>query len=160
MSDIEPTSHTKTMAITMDIQEVMRRLPHRYPFLLVDRVTECVPKKSITALKNVTFNEPCFTGHFPGRPVMPGVLILEALAQSAGILAFVSAGVYPTEKTQIYLVGIDKARFRRPVVPGDQVILKATLERALRGIWKFATVAEVNGEEAVSADMMVAPGDI
>lgn len=144
----------------MDIQEVMRRLPHRYPFLLVDRVIECVPKQRIHAVKNVTFNEPCFTGHFPGRPVMPGVLILEALAQAAGILAFVTAGVYPTEKTQIYFVGIDKARFRRPVVPGDQIVLKATLERALRGIWKFATVAEVNGEEAVSADMMVAPGDI
>lgn len=154
MSDIEPS------AITMDIQEVMRRLPHRYPFLLVDRVVECVPKHHIHAIKNVTFNEPCFTGHFPGRPVMPGVLVLEALAQAAGILAFVTAGVYPSEKTQIYFVGIDKARFRRPVVPGDQIVLKATLERALRGIWKFATVAEVNGEEAVSADMMVAPGDI
>ena len=144
----------------MDIAEVMRRLPHRYPFLLVDRVLECVPKQSITALKNVTFNEPFFPGHFPNRPVMPGVLMLESLAQTAGILAFVSAGVYPTEKTQIYFVGLDKARFRRPVVPGDQLILKAKLERALRGIWKFTTVAEVNGEEAVTADMMVAPGDI
>jgi 3-hydroxyacyl-[acyl-carrier-protein] dehydratase len=144
----------------MDIAEVMRRLPHRYPFLLVDRVLECIPKQSITALKNVTFNEPFFPGHFPNRPVMPGVLMLEALAQTAGILAFVSAGVYPTEKTQIYFVGLDKARFRRPVVPGDQLILKAKLERALRGIWKFTTVAEVNGEEAVTADMMVAPGDI
>jgi 3-hydroxyacyl-[acyl-carrier-protein] dehydratase len=133
-------------------------LPHRYPFLLVDRVLECVPKQSIRALKNVTFNEPCFTGHFPGRPVMPGVLMLEALAQTAGILAFVTAGVYPSEKTQIYFVGIDKVRFRRPVVPGDQIILKATLERALRGIWKFSTVAEVDGEEAVTAEMMVAPG--
>jgi 3-hydroxyacyl-[acyl-carrier-protein] dehydratase len=144
--------------LTMDIQEVMRRLPHRYPFLLVDRVLECVPKQSIRALKNVTFNEPCFTGHFPNRPVMPGVLMLEALAQTAGILAFVTAGVYPTEKTEIYFVGIDKVRFRRPVVPGDQIILKATLERALRGIWKFSTVAEVEGAEAVSAEMMVAPG--
>jgi len=147
-------------AITMDIQEVMRRLPHRYPFLLVDRVLECVPKERIQAIKNVTFNEPCFMGHFPGRPVMPGVLVLEALAQTAGILAFVTAGVYPTEKTQIYFVGIDKARFRRPVLPGDQIVLKATLQRALRGIWKFATIAEVNGEEAVSAEMMVSPGDI
>ena len=144
--------------LTMDIQEVMRRLPHRYPFLLVDRVLECVPKQSIRALKNVTFNEPCFTGHFPNRPVMPGVLMLEALAQTAGILAFVTAGVYPTEKTEIYFVGIDKVRFRRPVVPGDQVILKATLERALRGIWKFSCVAEVDGQEAVCAEMMVAPG--
>jgi 3-hydroxyacyl-[acyl-carrier-protein] dehydratase len=89
---------------------------------------------------------------------MPGVLMLEALAQTAGILAFVTAGVYPSEKTQIYFVGIDKVRFRRPVVPGDQIILKATLERALRGIWKFSTVAEVDGEEAVTAEMMVAPG--
>jgi 3-hydroxyacyl-[acyl-carrier-protein] dehydratase len=147
-------------SLTMDIQEVMRRLPHRYPFLLVDRVIECVPKQSIRALKNVTITEPFFQGHFPGRPVMPGVLMLEALAQTAGILAFVTAGIYPTEKTQIYFVGIDKARFRRPVVPGDQIILKATLERALRGIWKFSTVAEVDGEEAVSAEMMVAPGVI
>jgi len=147
-------------AQTLDILEIMRRLPHRYPFLLVDRVVECVPKKSILALKNVTINEPFFQGHFPGRPVMPGVLMLEALAQAAGILAFVTANVYPSEKTQIYFVGIDKARFRRPVVPGDQLMLKATLERALRGIWKFSTVAEVNGEPAVTADMMVAPGDI
>ena len=144
----------------MDISEVMRRLPHRYPFLLVDRVLECVPKQSIKALKNVTFNEPFFPGHFPNRPVMPGVLMLEALAQTAGILAFVSAGVYPTEKTQIYFVGLDKARFRRPVVPGDQIILRATLQRALRGIWKFATVAEVDGKEVVGAEMMVSPGDI
>jgi 3-hydroxyacyl-[acyl-carrier-protein] dehydratase len=145
-------------AIAMDIQEVMRRLPHRYPFLLVDRVLECVPKQSIRALKNVTFNEPFFPGHFPNKPVMPGVLMLEALAQTAGILAFVTAGVYPTEKTEIYFVGVDKVRFRRPVVPGDQIILKAKLERSLRGIWKFSTVAEVEGEEAVSAEMMVAPG--
>jgi 3-hydroxyacyl-[acyl-carrier-protein] dehydratase len=147
-------------AITLDIQEIMRRLPHRYPFLLVDRVIECIPKHSIRALKNVSFNEPFFPGHFPGRPVMPGVLMLEALAQAAGILAFVTANVYPSEKTQIYFVGLDKVRFRRPVVPGDQVILKANLERALRGIWKFSTVAEVDGQEAVSAELMVAPGDI
>jgi 3-hydroxyacyl-[acyl-carrier-protein] dehydratase len=128
--------------------------------LLVDRVLECVPKQSIRALKNVTITESFFQGHFPGRPVMPGVLMLEALAQTAGILAFVTAGIYPTEKTQIYFVGIDKVRFRRPVVPGDQIILKATFERALRGIWKFTTVAEVDGQEAVSAEMMVAPGVI
>jgi 3-hydroxyacyl-[acyl-carrier-protein] dehydratase len=156
MSD--DTSQSGPAALTMDIQEVMRRLPHRYPFLLVDRVLECVPKQSIRAIKNVTFNEPCFTGHFPNRPVMPGVLMLEALAQTAGILAYVTAGVYPDEKTPIYFVGIDKARFRKPVVPGDQIILKATLERSMRGIWKFATLAEVEGEEAVSAEMMVAPG--
>jgi 3-hydroxyacyl-[acyl-carrier-protein] dehydratase len=144
--------------LTMDIQEVMRRLPHRYPFLLVDRVLECRSGESIRALKNISVNEPFFPGHFPRRPVFPGVMILEALAQTAGILAFVTAGVYPDEQRQLYFVGIDKARFRKPVLPGDQLILKATLERALRGIWKFTTVAEVDGTEVASAEMMVAPG--
>jgi 3-hydroxyacyl-[acyl-carrier-protein] dehydratase len=134
-------------------------LPHRYPFLLVDRVLECESGKSIRAVKNVTINEPCFPGHFPNRPVFPGVLILEALAQTAGILAFVTAGVYPEEKRELYFVGIDKARFRKPVLPGDQLILKATLERSLRGIWKFSTIAEVDGNEVTSAEMMVAPGE-
>ncbi|HEU4601630.1 MAG TPA: 3-hydroxyacyl-ACP dehydratase FabZ [Steroidobacteraceae bacterium] len=143
----------------MDIQEVMRRLPHRYPFLLVDRVLECESGKAIRALKNVTINEPCFPGHFPNRPVFPGVMILEALAQTAGILAFVTAGVYPEEKRELYFVGIDKARFRKPVMPGDQLILKANLERSLRGIWKFSTIAEVDGAEVTSAEMMVAPGE-
>jgi 3-hydroxyacyl-[acyl-carrier-protein] dehydratase len=143
----------------MDIQEVMRRLPHRYPFLLVDRVLECESGKAIRAVKNVTINEPFFPGHFPNRPVFPGVMILEALAQTAGILAFVTAGVYPEEKRELYFVGIDKARFRKPVMPGDQLILKATLERSLRGIWKFSTVAEVDGNEVTSAEMMVAPGE-
>jgi 3-hydroxyacyl-[acyl-carrier-protein] dehydratase len=143
----------------MDIQEVMRRLPHRYPFLLVDRVLECESGKAIRAVKNVTINEPFFPGHFPNRPVFPGVMILEALAQTAGILAFVTAGVYPEEKRELYFVGIDKARFRKPVMPGDQLILKATLERSLRGIWKFSTVAEVDGTEVTTAEMMVAPGE-
>jgi 3-hydroxyacyl-[acyl-carrier-protein] dehydratase len=147
-----------TEALTMDIQEVMRRLPHRYPFLLVDRVLECISGQSIRALKNVTVNEPFFPGHFPHRPVLPGVIILEALAQTAGILAFVTAGVYPDENRQLYFVGIDKARFRRPVLPGDQLIMTAKLERSLRGIWKFSTRAEVEGEEVTSAEMMVAPG--
>jgi 3-hydroxyacyl-[acyl-carrier-protein] dehydratase len=147
-----------TETLTMDIQEVMRRLPHRYPFLLVDRVLECRSGESIRAVKNVTVNEPFFPGHFPHRPVFPGVMILEALAQTAGILAFVTAGVYPDEQRQLYFVGIDKARFRKPVVPGDQLVLKATLERSLRGIWKFTTVAEVDGGEVASAEMMVAPG--
>ncbi len=144
--------------LTMDINEVLRRLPHRYPFLLVDRVQECIAGKSIRALKNVTFNEHFFPGHFPHRPVFPGVIILEALAQTAGILAFVTAGQYPDASRPMYFVGIDSARFRRPVEPGDQLILKATLERQMRGIWKFATVAEVDGEVATSAEMMVAPG--
>jgi 3-hydroxyacyl-[acyl-carrier-protein] dehydratase len=140
------------------IDEVMRRLPHRYPMLLVDRVLECVPGERVVALKNVTANEQFFVGHFPGRPVMPGVMILEALAQSAGILAFVTANVYPDEDTVFYFAGIDKVRFRRPIVPGDQLLLKATLQRRIRTIWKFATVAEVAGEEACSAEMLVMPG--
>ena len=142
----------------MDINAVLKQLPHRYPMLLVDRVIECVPGKRIHAIKNVTINEPFFPGHFPHRPVMPGVMILEALAQAAGILAFTTAGVVPDEETRFYFVGIDKARFRRPVEPGDQLVLKATFERAMRGIWKFSTVAEVGGEEVASAVMMVAPG--
>lgn len=146
-----------TEGFPMDIQAVLAQLPHRYPFLLVDRVIECVPGKRIHALKNVTVNEPFFPGHFPGRPTMPGVMILEALAQAAGILAFKTAGVVPDENSRFYFVGIDGARFRRPVVPGDQLALKATFDRALRGIWKFTTVAEVDGEEVASATMMVAP---
>ena len=148
---------TKTDKPFMDISAVMRQLPHRYPFLLVDRVLECDPGKSIRAVKNVTYNEPFFPGHFPHRPVMPGVMIIEALAQAAGILAFVTAGVMPDDETRFYFVGIDKARFRRPVEPGDQIVLKARLTRALKGIWKFETVAEVDGEEVCSAEMMVAP---
>ena len=147
-----------TDSIQLDINAILKQLPHRYPFLLVDRVLECVSGQSIRALKNVTVNEPVFPGHFPHRPVMPGVMIIEALAQTAGILAFVTAGVIPDENTRFFFVGIDKARFRRPVLPGDQLIMKATLERSLRGIWKFSTVAEVDGQEATSAEMMVAPG--
>lgn len=142
---------------SMDIAAVLKQLPHRYPFLLVDRVLECVPGKTIRALKNVTINEPFFPGHFPHRPVMPGVLILEALAQAAGILAFKTVGVVPDENTRFYFVGIDNARFRKPVEPGDQLILHATFLRAMRGIWKFGTRAEVGGVEVCSADMMVAP---
>ena len=140
------------------IDEVMRRLPHRYPMLLVDRVLECVAGERIVALKNVTANEDFFVGHFPGRPVMPGVIVLEALAQAAGILTFVTAGIYPDETVKFYFAGIDKARFRRPIVPGDQVLLRATLERRIRTIWKYATVAEVDGAEVCSAEMMVMPG--
>jgi len=140
------------------IDEVMRRLPHRYPMLLVDRVLECISGERIVALKNVTMNELFFAGHFPGRPVMPGVMILEAMAQTAGILTFVTAGVYPDENVKFYFAGIDNARFRRPVVPGDQVVLTATLERRIRTIWKYATVATVEGKEVASAEMMVMPG--
>lgn len=151
MADKQPAQ------VYMDILGVMRQLPHRFPFLLVDRVLECEPGQSIRALKNVTVNEPCFTGHFPHRPVMPGVLIIEALAQAAGILAFVTAGILPDDDSRFFFVGIDKARFRKPVEPGDTMILKAQLKRSVKGIWCFTTSAEVDGEEVCSAEMMVAP---
>lgn len=146
-----------TESISLDIMGVRRLLPHRYPFLLVDRVLECVKGERIKAVKNVTTNEPFFTGHFPHRPVMPGVMIIEALAQAAGILAFITADVVPDESTRFFFVGIDKARFRKPVEPGDQLILTATLERSFKGIWKFNTIAYVGETEVTSAEMMVAP---
>jgi 3-hydroxyacyl-[acyl-carrier-protein] dehydratase len=147
-----------TEGIQLDIQAILEHLPHRYPFLLVDRVLECVPGERIRALKNVTINEPFFQGHFPGHPVMPGVLIVEALAQAAGILCFVTANVTPDPSTRFYFVGIDKARFRRPVVPGDQVLLTAQVERSLKGIWRFTTAALVGQQTVAHADIMVAPG--
>jgi 3-hydroxyacyl-[acyl-carrier-protein] dehydratase len=146
-----------TEPLSLDIMGVMRLLPHRYPFLLVDRVLECVKGDRIRAIKNVTINEPFFPGHFPTRPVMPGVMIIEALAQSAGLLAFVTADVVPDEFTRFFFVGIDEARFRKPVEPGDQLVLTAKLERQMRGIWKFSTVAYVGDDEVTSAVMMVAP---
>jgi 3-hydroxyacyl-[acyl-carrier-protein] dehydratase len=151
------TGAMMTESGSLDIEAIMRQLPHRYPFLLVDRVLECVAGKHVIALKNVTFNEPFFQGHFPHRPVMPGVLIIEALAQASGILAFKTAKVIPNENTRFYFVAIDNARFRKPVEPGDQLILKVTLKRAFKGIWKFHGVAEVDGKEVASAEMMVAP---
>ena len=146
-----------TEPVSLDIMGVMRLLPHRYPFLLVDRVLECVKGQSIRAIKNVTVNEPFFPGHFPHRPVMPGVIIIEALAQTAGLLAFMTADVVPDESTRFFFVGIDEARFRKPVEPGDQLILTAKLERQMRGIWKFSTAAYVGNDEVTSASMMVAP---
>ena len=141
----------------MDIEAIMRQLPHRYPFLLVDRVLACVAGEYVHALKNVTFNEPFFPGHFPHRPVMPGVMIIEALAQASGILAFKTVKVVPDSNTRFYFVAIDNARFRKPVEPGDQLLLKVTLKRAFKGIWKFHGSAEVDGVEVASAEMMVAP---
>jgi 3-hydroxyacyl-[acyl-carrier-protein] dehydratase len=141
----------------LDIEAIMRQLPHRYPFLLVDRVLACVAGEYVHALKNVTFNEPFFPGHFPHRPVMPGVMIIEALAQAAGILAFKTVKVVPDSDTRFYFVAIDNARFRKPVEPGDQLLLKVTLKRAFKGIWKFHGSAEVDGVEVASAEMMVAP---
>jgi 3-hydroxyacyl-[acyl-carrier-protein] dehydratase len=142
---------------SLDLQRIMVYLPHRYPFLLIDRVLEHTPGGEITAIKNVTCNEPFFQGHFPGRPIMPGVLIIEAMAQAAGVLAFRTAGVEPTENSTFYFVGIDKARFRAPVVPGDQLVLKARVERRIRTIWRFQTEASVDGKVVASAEMMVAP---
>ena len=142
----------------VDIMEIMRRLPHRYPFLLVDRVLDVQPGKSIVALKNLTMNEQFFQGHFPGNPVMPGVLMLEALAQAAGLLAFITENVYPDQVTQFYFAGIDDVRFRKPVRPGDQLILKADVQRIMRGIWKYQTVAEVEGAEVCSCSMMISVG--
>jgi 3-hydroxyacyl-[acyl-carrier-protein] dehydratase len=141
----------------LDIEAIMRQLPHRYPFLLVDRVLELVAGKRVVALKNVTFNEPFFPGHFPHRPVMPGVLIIEAMAQAAGILAFKTVKIVPDVNTRFYFVAIDNARFRKPVEPGDQLILKVALTRSFKGIWKFEGVAEVEGKEVASAEIMVAP---
>jgi len=135
----------------LDIEAIMRQLPHRYPFLLVDRVLECVSGKHVHALKNVTFNEPYFQGHFPHRPVMPGVIIIEALAQAAGILAFKTVGIVPDTNTRFYFVAIDNARFRKPVEPGDQLLLKVTLKRAFKGIWKFHGSAEVDGVEVAAS---------
>lgn len=146
-----------TQPVSLDIMGVMRLLPHRYPFLLVDRVLEVVKGQSIRAVKNVTVNEPFFPGHFPHRPVMPGVMILEALAQTCGLLAFITADVVPDDSTRFFFVGIDEARFRKPVEPGDQLVLTAKLERQMRGIWKFSTVAYVGDDEVTSASMMVAP---
>lgn len=141
----------------LDIQRILGQLPHRYPFLLVDRVLEWRSGESIRALKNVTYDEPFVQSHFPGRPVMPGVLIIEALAQTAGILTLLSANVMPDAETRFYFVGIDEARFRRPVEPGDQLVLTARLGRCLRGIWRFSTAAQVGDSEVAHAQIMVAP---
>lgn len=144
----------------MDIHEILERLPHRYPFLLIDRVTRYRAGESLTAIKNVTYNEPFFTGHFPVRPIMPGVLILEAMAQATGILAFRTSNTRPSDGTLYYLVGIDKARFKKPVVPGDQIIIDVTLTRSVRNIWFFGTEARVDGQLIASADMMCAAKDL
>ena len=138
----------------MDIHAILKQLPHRYPFLLVDKVIELESNTRIRAIKNVTFNEPYFGGHFPGRPVMPGVLILEALAQAAGLLAFDAMGQVPDENNIYYFVGIDGARFKRPVVPGDQLLLTITIDRVRAGIWKFKGVATVGDDVACEAELM------
>lgn len=138
----------------MDIHEILQHLPHRYPFLLIDRVLSVEPGKQIVALKNVSMNEPFFPGHYPHHPVMPGVLIVEAMAQAAALLSFKSLGNKPDENSVYYFVGIDGARFKRPVSPGDQLILKVEMTRNLRGLWKFKAVAEVDGQVAAEAEIM------
>ena len=138
----------------MDIHQILEKLPHRYPFLLVDRVLEVEPGKRIRALKNVSINEPYFMGHFPHRPVMPGVLMLEALAQAAALLSFADRNLQSDKNSVIYFVGIDGARFKRPVEPGDQLLLEVTADRAKAGIYKFGARALVGDELACEAQLM------
>lgn len=140
----------------MDVNEIREYLPHRYPFLLVDRVLELTPGESIVAIKNVTINEPFFNGHFPQHPVMPGVLIVEAMAQAAGILGFKTMDKKPEDGSIYYFVGSDKLRFKRPVVPGDQLKLEASIMSERRGIWKFAVKATVDGDTVSSATILCA----
>ena len=138
----------------MDIHKILEKLPHRYPFLLVDRVLEIEDGVRIKALKNVSINEPYFQGHFPKRPVMPGVLMLEALAQAAALLVFSSQGTGVDEDSVVYFVGIDGARFKRPVEPGDQLMLDVTVDRVKAGIYKFTAQGFVDGDLAVEAQLM------
>ncbi len=140
----------------MDIQEILRKLPHRYPIILVDRVLELVAGERIVALKNVTINEPYFMGHFPDHPVMPGVLIIESLAQAAAILAFVTLGAKEGDGTLFYFAGIDAARFKRPVVPGDQLRLEVQMGRVKRSVGKFTARALVDGLVVAETEMLCA----
>ena len=140
----------------MDINEILHYLPHRYPFLLIDRVLEIEPGVRALALKNVTMNEPFFPGHFPHHPVMPGVLILEAMAQAAALLSFKSSGERPDENSLVYFAGIDRARFKRPVVPGDQLLFEVEIVRVIRNIHKYKGIARVGDELAAEAELMCA----
>jgi 3-hydroxyacyl-[acyl-carrier-protein] dehydratase len=140
----------------MDIHEIMRHLPHRYPFLLVDRVLECETGQRIKAIKNVSINESFFQGHFPGYPVMPGVLIIEAMAQVSAILAYMTRAECPDDKSLLFFAGIDDARFKRPVFPGDQLVLESTELNVVRSVFKFAAKASVGGELVAEAVLMAA----
>ena len=140
----------------MDIHEILRKLPHRYPIILVDRVLELVPGERVVALKNVTINEPFFMGHFPGHPVMPGVLIIESLAQACAILAFVTLEAKEGDGTLFYFAGIDATRFKKPVIPGDQLRLEAEMGRVKRGVGKFTGRALVDGQVVCETEMMCA----
>ncbi|NYE59872.1 3-hydroxyacyl-[acyl-carrier-protein] dehydratase [Duganella sp. 1224] len=145
---------TTTENKTMDICEIKSYLPHRYPLLLVDRVISYEEGKTITAIKNVTVNEEFFNGHFPHKPVMPGVLMIEAMAQTAALLSFKTMGIKPDESSVVYFVGIDGARFKRPVGPGDQLKMDIEILRVARGIWKYKAVGSVDGQVAVEAELM------
>ena len=138
----------------MDIHEILDHLPLRYPFVLIDRVISIELSKEIVALKNVTINEPFFPGHFPYHPVMPGVLIVEAMAQAAAILSFKTMGVKPSDDSVYYFAGIDSARFKKPVSPGDQIVFNVKIDRILKGIWKYSGVARVDGNVVAEAQMM------
>ena len=140
----------------MDINQIMEHLPHRYPFLLIDKVIDFKVGDYLHGVKNITYNEPCFTGHFPNRPVMPGVLILEALAQATGVLGFKTMGIKPDNKSLYYFVGIDKARFKRPVGPGDVVHLHVKQLKRKRDIWVFDAEAKVDGKVVCAAELMCA----
>ncbi|HEY8857723.1 MAG TPA: 3-hydroxyacyl-ACP dehydratase FabZ [Rugosibacter sp.] len=138
----------------MDIHQVLNYLPHRYPFLLIDRVLEVIPGERISALKNVSINEPFFPGHYPHHPVMPGVLVIEAMAQAAAILSFKTLGQLPDDNSVYYFVGIDNARFKKPVSPGDQLLIDVKLLLNKRGIWKYSAVARVDGTTVAEADLI------
>jgi 3-hydroxyacyl-[acyl-carrier-protein] dehydratase len=144
----------------MDINDILNHLPHRYPFLMIDRVTEYRQGESLTGIKNVTYNEPFFQGHFPQRPVMPGVLILEAMAQATGLLAFRTLGNTADRETLYFLVGMNKVRFKQPVEPGDQLVITANLIREKRGIWMFDCSARVDDKLVSSAEIMCTERDI
>lgn len=138
----------------LDIHEILNHLPHRYPFVLIDRVTDLKLNEEITAIKNVTINEPFFPGHFPYHPVMPGVLIVEAMAQAAAVLSFKTMNVLPSEDSVYYFAGIDNVRFKKPVSPGDQLILNVKIDRVLKGIWKYKAKAKVDDQIVAEAEMM------
>jgi 3-hydroxyacyl-[acyl-carrier-protein] dehydratase len=138
----------------LDIHEILNHLPHRYPFVLIDRVTDLKLNEEITAIKNVTINEPFFPGHFPYHPVMPGVLIVEAMAQAAAVLSFKTMNVLPSEDSVYYFAGIDNVRFKKPVSPGDQLVLNVKIDRVLKGIWKYKAQAKVDDQIVAEAEMM------
>jgi 3-hydroxyacyl-[acyl-carrier-protein] dehydratase len=144
----------KEYMTTLDINQIKEYLPHRYPMLLVDRVLNWESGKSITAIKNVTANEEFFNGHFPNKPVMPGVFMIEAMAQAAALLSFLTMGQKPDANTLVYFLGIDNARFKRPVEPGDQLKLQVEIVKVARGIWKYKASATVDGQLAAEADLM------